>query len=254
MRKKIPAAAAIALSCAMLFAASGCFDLGEFEDEEEYYNSFGNVGLIAQSKTKRDYSLENYFYNEESVNDFAGSIVDADEYIYFVLPIETNMKIDSFSLYLYSETADTLAYSLFLTDRIPSAIFAYDDLPFETEKDEYGNVKHDGNGNPIFVQKKDADGNPLFREDGSPVYVEIAYDDPPAENAAGTGSVSLKAGQWVSFTVETWSVSKTQKEDAIVAAAGEYLLLRFENNGGGGRIAGRSKVSFRTTNLLIRAV
>ncbi len=247
--------AALALATAAVFASSGCgfYDLGEFEDEEDYYSSFGNVGLIAQNGTQNDYSLKKYFYNEHSVNDFSGDIVEADEYVYFVLPVEKTMELDSVALYVYAEERATVRYSVFLTDTVPTNLRNYDAPLYVQEEDEEGNPKFDEEGNPVYEQEEDADGNPKFDEEGNPVYEKIPYDDPAAETAAATGSFTAKANQWDSFTVEKWKSDAGKTADTVEAEAGTYVLIRFENNSGYGKDAELQRIPFRATNLLVRA-
>lgn len=244
---------ALAVLVALTFTLSGCFDLGDFEDEEDYYSCFGVVGLIAQDESKTDYSLKDYFYNKESVNDFGGSIVSPSAYIYLVLPLHKDMEIDSFSLYLCAESEAKIRYSLFLSDSVPSDICRYDEFLYEIEEDDEGNPRYDEQGNPVFVQEKDDKGNLVYNEDGSPKYVEIAYDDPPASEAVASGEVDAKAEKWCSFTASQWTTENGTAK-TLPVRSGEYILVRFENNGGGGKKVGEEKVSFKTTNLMVRAL
>lgn len=242
---------AILLSIFMIMLV-GCYDLGDFADDAEYYDSFGDITLIAQDKVKRDYSFETYFYNTESVNNFAGSLVEEKEYIYLVAPIKKTMKIDTFSLWLYGDATGTVSYALFLTDKIPSKIGAYDDPLYEQATDDDGKLLYNDDGTPKYKQKTDIDGNPITDENGNPVYVEIEYDDPKTDDAVAIGTYTVK-NSWDSFTVETWNTSDGKKEELSVNV-GQYFLLRFENNGIGGKTAGKAKVPFKTTNLMIRAL
>lgn len=251
--KKFRVIATLALALSTTFLG-GCFDLGDFEDEEDYYDSFGNVGLISQDGAQTDYSLEDYFYNKESVNDFAGDIVSADEYIYFVLPMKKDVRLDSVALYVYAEKEERISYSFFIVQEVPDNIRSYGEYAYEQAKDENGDPKFDEEGNPVYEQEKDENGNPVFNEDGSPVFKELLYDDPPAEEAVCEGSCFASEKKWSSFTADKWKTSETETSKEIVVSAGEYILIRFENNSGYGRDAGYEKISFRTTNLLVRVV
>lgn len=228
---KSVAAAAVAAALAI---GSGCvfYDLGDFEEEEDYYASFGNIGLIAQNETRSNYSVEQYFYNEKSVNDFGGDIVAPDEYIYFVLPFTGTVTLESFALFAHSEKAGTVEYSLFVTDTLPSGIRNYDA--------------------PLLEQETDGEGNPKFDEEGNPVYKEIEYDDPTAEDAVCTGSFTLKAEEWGSFTADKWKADDGSFSRSTVVQSGSYLLVRFENNSGSGKDRGLEKLSVSLTNLLVR--
>lgn len=241
------------LLTAFVLAFCGCYDLGDFEDDSDYYASFGNIGLIAQSKSKSDYSLEDYFYNEKSINDYAGNIVAADEYIYLIVPIERDMTIEEVALSLCAESEDMLEYSLFLTEVLPANIRAYDDPFYQQATDEDGNLLYDANGNPIYKQKTDENGNPVVDDNGNPVYVEIEYDDPLAEDALYTDSISLTANSWREITISQWKVNG-ESTKSLEVKSGDYLLVRFDNNTGAGKDSGKKKMLFQTTNLLIRAI
>lgn len=227
--------AAFALSALAVSVISGCafYDLGDFENEEEYYASFGDVGLIAQNGTRNYYSVEKYFYNEKSVNDFEGDIVGSDEYIYFILPFARSVFLESFTIFVRSDSDAKVEYSMFVSDSIPTKIRNFSAPLYEQEKDEEGNLKYD--------------------EEGNPVYKELEYDDPPVESAVCTGSLSLKAEKWSSFTAEKWSEGGSVLK-SIAVQSGLYLLIRFENNSGVGKDNGLEKISFSVTNMLVRVV
>lgn len=86
-----------AVLCFQTAALTGCvFDLGEFEDEEEYLESFGTVSLKSLSAT-RTFEVGEDFYTPAAMEHFE-SHVPEDEYVAFVLPIERDMNVDEIRL------------------------------------------------------------------------------------------------------------------------------------------------------------
>lgn len=223
----------LVISSMLLF--SGCFDLGKFEDDEEYYNSFGDVRLISQqgATNAKDYSFKDYFYNEKSVNDFAGDIVNEDEYIYLILPVTNGFNLSEFSLYLKSENGGVVYFSLYISDFIPENIRKYID--------------------PKSKEKRDDDNNVIYDSEGNPVMEDIVYGDLPGEDSIYQGSVNLAPSKWVSFTCKLTTKQSTEINKYHVTN-GEYIIIRFENNSGLGKDKGYDKISFSLTNILIRAL
>lgn len=146
----------------LILCLSGCFNLGDFEDEESYYETFKEVSLINKDKTTKSYSTKDHFYTEEGINDYECDIPE-QEYIYAVIKVEKDILLDDLSLSFYSLNAGNLYISVFVSDVIPSNIRGYDD------KDE------------------DEDGD------------KIDYDDP--QSAISTCVVPLEAGEWRSTMI-----------------------------------------------------
>lgn len=214
---------------------SGCYDLGGFTNTESYYNSFGDVRLICQkgSENAKDYSFKDYFYNEKSVNDFGGSIVDNDEYIYLILPARSNLNLLEFSLYLKSEESGVVYFSLYISDFIPENIRKYND--------------------PKSKEKKDEDGNVIYDSEGNPIMEEISYGDLLINDSIYQGSLNLISNKWNSFTAKLTTKNSTDINKYYVTN-GEYIIVKFENNSGIGKEKGYNKISFSLTNLLIRVI
>ena len=49
---------------------TGCFNLGDFEDDQDYFDTFEEVELVNLNKNKEGYSTEDYFYTKEGVNEY----------------------------------------------------------------------------------------------------------------------------------------------------------------------------------------
>jgi hypothetical protein len=136
--------------------------LGDFEDNQDYFDTFEEVKLISFEKTIKGYSTEDYFYTEEGINDYECDI-PAGKYIYAAIEVEKDILLDDLSLSFYSDNTGELYISVFLVDTIPSVIRGYDD------------------------KASDDDGN------------EIEYDDPIT--AIRTCVVPLEGGKWRSTMI-----------------------------------------------------
>ena len=67
LKSIIKASFVLCITAILAIALCGCEDLGAYEDTEEYYASFGDIVLIdGTSRERSNYSVEDYFYNEES--------------------------------------------------------------------------------------------------------------------------------------------------------------------------------------------
>jgi hypothetical protein len=141
----------------LILGLCGCYNLGDFEDDQEYFDIFEEVELISLDKKIIGYSTEDYFYTEEGINDYICHI-PSNEYIYAAIKVEKNILLDDLSLSFYSDVTTNLYISVFLVDTIPSNIRGYDD------------------------EKEDEDGN------------EIIYDDPV--EAIETCIIPLNSGEW----------------------------------------------------------
>ncbi len=242
MRIKIFLKKLIFLCVAVFISATcvGCFDLGDFSDETEYYDSFGDVGLVYQdpdvpekSIEEDEYSIQDYFYNKNTGENFSYGDPKDDEpdegkdipqlpYVYMSIPVERDLKIESLALYFNTTKTCTFDVVLYLVDDLP----------------DFSNIWL--LGEPEYQQKEDGDGEMVDEK--------IEYSDPDDSKIVARASVQAKEGEWVSILVDEWNSGKR-----LEVKESQYLLLRFVNNCG---ISAEkdSLVSFRTTNLLIRAI
>lgn len=247
--KIVSACIALCLMATLAVAMSGCDDLGAYEDVKAYYDAFGDVVLISgSSKTIDEYSVETYFYNEESREEFLAGEDDAykgvehSDYVYMAIPFESTVEMDTLALFVQSKTDVTVYINVFVTDRIPSAWRAIED-------------------NRIEPEIPDATGN---GESGQET--EKVYDDPDPETRVGEVAVHLKHGIWNSFLLDAFSVDGTTQK-SIEIKDGQYILLQIRNNSGV-RVFDEEKQTFvdaqtglelqkaeiTLTNLLIRAM
>ena len=187
-KKIVSACIALCLMATLAVAMSGCDDLGAYEDTEEYYGAFGDIALIdASSKEREEYSVEKYFYNKESREDFlagedgAYQGVPYADYVYMAIPFESTIEMDTLALFARSQNDATLYVNVYVTDKIPSAWWAMEDNV----------VDRDENG---------------ASPDEEPTDDEKVYDDPDPETRIGEVSVYLKNGKWSSFLLDTFRV------------------------------------------------
>lgn len=248
----------------------GCFDLGGFQNDEDYYAALGDVRLVYQNpestdkdiKTK-DYSVEDYFYNKNTGENFSYGNPDdnqSDEgknipqlpYLYMAIPVQKDVEIDSFALYFNGVETGSLKIAFYVVDELPNAgsfsdIKCHGDAEFVQKLDGEDNPMFDIDGNPIYQEKLDGEGNPMYDEAGNLLYERIQYTDPEAADLVGTATVHLQKEEWNSVLVDTWDGI-----GAISVKKSQYILLRFMNNGAYN--TGEPIMAFKTTNLLLRSI
>ena len=240
----------LCITAILAIAVCGCEDLGAYEDTAEYYNSFGDIVLISEaSKEGKKYSVEEYFYNKESREDFLvgedGSFqgIQYGEYVYMAIPFESDINMDTIALYLQSQTETTVYISVFLSDEIPSNWKSLSDVTNDQE----------GSGESQATEETEETE-------------EITYDDPDPESRIGEVTVHLNQGKWDSFVLDYFKVNGTT-QSSIQINDGQYILLQFRNNSGVrvfdedkqvyvDPITGLElpKAEITMTNLLIRAL
>ena len=239
---------AIWLMATFTVAMSGCDDLGEYEDVKEYYNAFGDIVLIdATSKERDEYSVEKYFYNEESRKEFlegedgAYKGIAHSDFVYMAIPFESSIDMDTLALYIQSQTDVSVYINVFITDKIPTQWKTIEDNA--VTGDEPGSSTDAGTG-----------------------AVEKVYDDPDPETRIGEVVVHLKDGKWNSFLLDDFRVNGTAQK-SVEIKEDQYILLQIRNNSGV-RVFDEEKRTFvdpqtglelqkaeiTMTNLLIRAL
>ena len=205
----------LAFSILLIFTFVGCADLGDFEDIQDYYNSFGEITLSLTNEDEPTFSVED-FYNEESQEDFT-TIVEMNEYVYFSVEVSKTMEVDTFSMFFLGQTNETLSMSIFVVDSIPTNFREYDD-PLE-----------DGEGN------------------------QIEYDDPEESEIIANVTLSVKTEEWNSFSADEFLIDGVNKS-TINIESGKFILIRFNNNSYIGKENSLNKVSFKMTNMMIRSL
>jgi hypothetical protein len=234
--KKLAAIGAAAIMAAVLV---GCFDLGDFSDDAAYYDAFGEISLVYSTEKKeaeyKKYSVEDYFYNKATGEDFSygnpkdeepdgGKDIPQLPYVYMAIPVQQDMKIDSLALYFNAVEDCPIEVAFYLVNELPDG-GSFSDIRL-LEDPEY---LPESNGNGEEEPEK------------------IKYSDPDDSLMVAKTTLQAKGGNWVSLLVNDWS-----GENMLEVKEGQYVLLRFINNSG--IYTGQNPfVSFRVTNLLIRA-
>ena len=246
----------ISVAAFLTAALVGCFDLGDFKDEADYYDSFGNVSLVYENTEEKEqgvekkeyietkeYSIKDYFYNKNTGNNFTyGDPKDEDPdkgkdipqlpYLYMAIPVNRARDVESIALYF--NATQTCSLDVF--------VYVVEDLPDGGDFSDIRLLEE-----PEFQQKHEGD-EPLDDENGKPIQELIEYSDPADDLIVAKTTIHVKEGAWVPLMVETWDVG-----DVAKIKESQYILLRFINNGGLNDGVNPS-VAFRVTNLLIRAI
>ena len=240
----------ISVAACLAAALAGCFDLGDFDDETAYYAAFGDVGLVFQNPENKEkdveieeYSIKDYFYNKNTGNDYTygdpsdeepdeGKDIPQLPYVYMAIPLEKDLKVDSLALYFNgTQTCSLDVY-----------VYVVKDLP---DGGDFSTIRLWGE--PEYKPKLDGD-KPMYDEDGKPIQELIEYSDPDNGLITAKARVDLKEKEWVSLVVDTW-----EDGDVVEVKESQYILLRFINNSGLNN-GEQPSVSFRVTNLLVRAI
>lgn len=232
--KKIACTFLALFMAALVAAMSGCEDLGAYENTEQYYEAFGDIVLVsAASGEDEAYSVEEYFYNEASRENFlkgedgAYQGVAHSDYVYMAIPFESGIDMDTLALYLQAHQDIAVYINVFVID-----------------KDEWEAIA-------AYAKAPEKPG---------------VYERPAPEARVGEVAVHLENGKWSSFALDTFLVNGTTQK-SIKIEEGQYVLLHVRNNSGV-RVLDEEKELFvdpqtglalqkaeiTVTNLLIRAL
>ena len=229
-KRTISACIAICMVAILVVASCGCDDLGEYSNVGEYYGSFEDIVLIsATSRNTAEYSVEEYFYNENSRDNFLTGEdgvytgVEYSDYVYMAIPFKSDLNMDSVSLYLQSKEDVTLYINVYVTDVVPSnwrsmttnvisqvAAIATD----ETDESESADESTDSTESTESTESEEND-----------------YDDPDPDKRVGDLVVHLTKDKWNSFTLDSFYINGAA-EGSIQISKGQYILLQFRNNSG----------------------
>ena len=139
-KRKVAAFVAICITAILVIAVGGCDDLGAYEDTKEYYNSFGDVVFVGGAAGEgKGYSVEEYFYNTESRDDFLVGEdgvyhgVEHSDYVYVAIPFTKDIKMDSLAMFLQANDDVAVHINVYVTDEIPTNWKKLEDLTVAEE-------------------------------------------------------------------------------------------------------------------------
>lgn len=244
---------AICITAVALIALCGCDDLGTYSDTEEYYDCFDDIVFInGITAEKTEYSVEDYFYNSESREEFLENEdgeyegVEHGEYVYVAIPFESTVEMDSLALYVQADHNVTVYMNVYVVDRLPEAWKKLSDLESENKDDE-----EEGEG--------EDEG-----EDGEST--EPTYDDPDPATRIGEITLRLSQGAWNSFLLDNFVIGE-KHGTSIEIEDGQFILIQIRNNSGVRELDTQTnvfvdpqtglelpKARITMTNLLVRAL
>lgn len=171
---------------------TGCYDLGDFKDVEDYYSTFEVATFVAQDLSKTEYLVSEYLYNEETVDNDTCFIVE-DEYIYVAIHSSRNLTCRAISLGVCSDIAKILNVTLFIGDSVEEFVgYEYIIKSYiDTHPSEYGNIDES-----MFV---------------------------PVGRKVASTTVNLSPSIWNYVYIDPISVNVVKDQ---------YIVLRFDNNSG----------------------
>ena len=265
---------AIFIAAILAIAACGCEDLGDYSSVEEYYSSFGDVVLISGTyKEEQRYSVEKYFYNEDSRENFLEGEdgiykgVAHMDYVYVAIPFNSEVELDTLSMFLQSRSDVKVYINVYLTRKIPSNLKGLEDIgkEYETEivyvatgADEAPTETVNETGTANETETVNETGTVVETESGAKtetaqetesseetgsiaetetVYEttteihKIEYDDPDPATRIGEITVDLKSGKWTSFTLDVFNLDGSNA-NSVQINQGQYILLQIRNNSG----------------------
>ncbi len=225
-----------------LFALAGSLcactaNLGVFEKSDgyqSYYDALGDVKCLYDGGSDT-YDVTDSLFNEDTVQNFSwkdeSDAVAEREYLYIILSFKEALKIQSLSLCVVTPSDATLRLSAFYLE---SSFSAPEKIRYRTS--------------PVTETIYDDDGNPIGEQ-------PIVYDDPPVAYSVllgQTGTMKLEANKWLSFVLGDFQ-QRAQADQCLHVVEDSLLYLRIENNSGF-NVDTLDPISFRFTNLMIRAI
>lgn len=284
-KKTVITCVAICIMAILWVALCGCDDLGAYEDTAEYYDAFGKVVMInGESGQVEEYKVDEYFYNEDSREDF---LVDDDgnyygiehgKFVYIAIPFEKDIDMDSLALYIQSLDDAAIYISFYVVDKLPLNFRPIGDkLIADDETDDTQNGGTEIGGTETGGTQTDGtetgggetgDGNETGdgTSGGNTENEKPKYDDPDYSASVGEIVIHLEKEKWNSFVLERFSVNG-EAQESIQIKEDQYLLIQIRNNSGV-REFDKDKNAFvdpqsgleldaariTATNLLIRAL
>ena len=256
-KKIVSAAMALCIMAVLGIALCGCDDLGEYDDVREYYDSFDDIIMI-NGTSREEYSVEDYFYNEDSREDFlegddgAYDGVEHSDYVYVAIPFKSDIEMDTFALYIHSQEDVAVYINVFVVDvddipskwKKPSDHAVNPDGTDEQPEGDSGNQTEGGTGDQTGGRTGDQPEGGTGDQTGGGTGdqtgggtgdqtqdEEKTYDDPDPDTRIGEITVFLKKDEWDSFVLDRFDVNGAL-QNSIQIKNGQCVLLQIRNNSG----------------------
>ncbi|MCQ2409353.1 MAG: hypothetical protein MJ068_02265 [Clostridia bacterium] len=274
----------------LLVVFSGCTDLGNYTDEEEYYRIFSSVKTIDKNFGTDSYSMQD-FYNPQTIEDFECP-VDYDKYKYLCIKVEEDIVAHEISLWVLKEGEPvSLQVSLCVTKDVPESSSEDDDGPLFSGT--YNCYATDGTitGFLNFYQDDDDDDKTdvTYENNGVQYKAQLSVDEDTRSatfyvdtlarsfkisltldgrvalttdkstgvvyyeaESSGLASATVQVSEeWSSFTFSEYN-SNGKKSNALPIRAGSYIIMIFENNlKAAAAVSGLQSVEFKMTDIMI---
>lgn len=197
---------AFAICLIVCCVLAGCSpDLGNIENEEDFYAKFPYVKFIAKDTAVVEKESK-YFYNDEAVNDFNQkgfeSPIASDAYKYMAVFAGENVSVEEFAIYVRSDKDVIFSVYAYMKNELPNTIATGDESDLETYTDE-------------------TTGEEKTRLK--------TFDEPKTSEAAASLKVSLKKDEWTALYIRSFNALGSGKS-ALELQKDSCLLLQFANN------------------------
>jgi hypothetical protein len=202
----------ITLLTFVLLVLCGCFELGDFESDETYFEYFPSVVLIDKNESRLTYSVEDYFYTEEGINDYVSNIA-YKEYLYLAVEVKKDLLLNEFNLSFCSEQDCKLEVSIFILDTLPSNIRGYDEPLYD---DENNKIEYDDPVEPL---------------DSKVIYLETnKWTSSYLIDLSKNESIEIKEGQYIILRFENNSFKGKEEGLSLVTFTTTNLLIRTQGS------------------------
>ena len=209
IKNKIKKATLLSL---LTISLCGCYELGDYEDDQDYFDTFPSVELIEKDKSSQSYDVEDYFYTKEGINDFVSNI-PYKQYLYLNIEVEKDILLNELNLSFCSENDCSLEISVFILDRLPNNIKGYDD-PDNNENGE--SINYDDPTNALFTRN---------------IYLTAnSWTSSYLINYSKNDYVALTSGQYIVLRFENNSFVGKEKGLPLATFTTTNLLIRAQGS------------------------
>ena len=181
----------VLIACAVC-TLSACFNLGNgTTGDDDYREAYSAVKLIGSDSSVENYSMSD-FYSKDTVNKFDCPIAaeNRSEYAYVVISVGRNLKLGEVDVFFDSDKDVDLSVTFFVSDDYPTKIYNGEEGRYDADE----------------------------------------CDEPEDDALVGNASAKLTKNKWKSIRLERWTDPSCGTAKRLSVAAGQYLILRIDNN------------------------